>query len=109
MELAFADRGFRDMCLSYTLAKQSLDEALAYALRARLADLAAATTVSDIFVGIPKELDGDRWDHMALSLPYQHQLVFKSGHSSPRLLESGKVDWSRVSRVFIIGMEKCDE
>ena len=109
MELAFADRGFRDICLSDSLAKQSLDELLTEKLKARLADMAAASVVSELIAGEPRELNGDRWDHMAVSLINNFQLTFRSGHSHPRLLDSDKVDWSHVSRIYIIGMEKSDE
>lgn len=105
MELAFADRGFRDMCLNDTIMKQELEVELAAQLKSRLADLAAVDYVSELLAGKPKELDGDRSDQMSLSLTDNNHLIFKSGHTKPRTLESGKVDWSNVSRIKILGIE----
>lgn len=105
MELAFADRGFRDMCLNDTIMKQQLGVELAAQLQIRLADLAAVDYVSELLAGKPRELNGDRSDHMSLSLADNNYLVFKSGHAKPRTLASGKVDWSSVSRIKILGIE----
>lgn len=94
------------MCLNDTIMKQVLGVELTAQLKSRLADLAAVDYVSELLAGKPKELDGDRLDHMSLLLADNNHLVFKSGHTKPRTLKSGKVDWSSVSRIKILGIEQ---
>lgn len=106
MELVFANREFRDMCLNDTVMKQQLDVALAEKLKSRLADMVAAETVSDLLAGNPRELEGERSDQMSVLLLKSDQLVFRSGHEKSQTLDSGKIDWSRVSRIFILGIEQ---
>lgn len=107
MELTFADKEFRDLCLNETLAKQTLGKPLAEKLKARLADLAAVSTVSDLFMlpGSPRELANDKRGHMVVDLVNGYMLVFKSGHIKERILTSGDIDWSRVRRIKILGLE----
>jgi plasmid maintenance system killer protein len=107
LELAFADKEFRDLCLNESLAKKALEAPLAEKLKRRLADLAAASVVSDLFVlpGSPHELTNDRDSKMAIDLINGKQLIFQSGHVTERLSQSGHIDWSRVSRIKILGLE----
>lgn len=107
MELAFTDKVFRDWCVNRSLARQALGLPLADRLNRRLADLAAAAVVSEIFglPGRPRELSGERQGHIAVDLLDGQQLVFQSGHVKAPLHPSGNVDWSRVRRVKILGLE----
>jgi len=111
LELAFADRNFRDLCLNEFLARQALGDALAEKLKGRMADLAAAFVVSDLFMlaGKPRELTGGRRGYMVLNLIDRQQLVFQGGHVKERVLQSGDVDWARVRRVLILGLENGHE
>lgn len=107
MELTFADKKFRDLCLNESIAKQALGSPLAEKLKRRLADLAAVSFVSDLFAlpGRPREISNDRQDNMVIDLINGQQLVFQSGHIHERLLQSGAVDWSRVRRIKLLGLE----
>lgn len=111
MELAFADRSFRDLCLNEPLAIQALGRPLAEKLKSRLADFAAAFVVSDLFMlpGKPRELADGRRGHMVTDLINKQQLIFQSGHMKPRVLISGDIDWSQVRRILIIGLENGHE
>ncbi len=107
MELAFTDKNFRDLCLNEFLAIQVLGAPLAGKLKRRLADLAAATFVSDLFAlpGRPRELMNNRSGDMVIDLINGQQLVFQNGHIKVGFLQSGSVDWTRVRRVKILGLE----
>lgn len=111
MELAFADRSFRDLCLNESLAREAFGGSLAEKLKSRLADLAAAYVASDLLAlaGKPRELTGDRRGQMVMDIVDKQCLVFQSGHANERLLQSGDVDWSRVRRILIFGLESCHE
>ena len=111
MDLAFANRDFRDLCLNEFLARQALGDALAEKLKSRLADLVAASVVLDLFLlpGKPRELIDGRQGHMVMDLIDGQQLVFRCGHVKERVLQSGNIDWSRVRRVLILGLESGHE
>lgn len=108
MELAFAEKSFRDLCYNESLAKQAYGPMLAGKLKRILADLAAVTVVTDLFLlpGSARELTGSLQGRMVINVVDEHQLVFQIGHINPPLLQSGEVDWSRVRRIKILGLEK---
>ena len=70
-------------------------------LHARLADLQAADTVSELVVGRPHPLTGNRAGQFALDLAGGRRLVFQ-----PKRAEAAKApttpDWKRVTAVEII-------
>lgn len=111
MELTFADKKFRDLCLNESLAIQALGPPLAEKLKRRLADLVAVSFVADLFAlpGQPRELIDNRPSHIVMDLINGQQLIFQSGHVKTPLLQSGAVDWSRVRRVQIIGLESSHD
>lgn len=111
MELAFAERELRDLCLNGFLAEQTLGKQVAEKLKARLADFAAVAAVSELFVlpGRLRELSDDRRGQLVVDLSEGKQLVFTGGHAKERLLESGEIDWSCVRRVKILGVEEGHE
>lgn len=111
MELAFAEKNFRDLCCNETLARQAYGNLLSGKLKRILADLGAATVVSDLLLlpGSPRELTGDFRGRMVINLVDEYQLVFQAGHVNPPVLQSGEVDWSRVRRIKLLGLEKNHE
>lgn len=111
MELAFSEKHFRDLCLNESFARQALGVPVAEKLKNRLADLAAASVASDLFMlpGKFRELLNDRRGHLVVDLIDGQQLVFQGGHVKERLLQSGEVDWARVRRVKILGLENGHE
>jgi hypothetical protein len=80
-------------------------------LKSRLADLAAASVVSDLFLlpGRLRELLNERRGLLVMDLIDGQQLVLQGGHVKERLLQSGQVDWSRVRRVKILRLENGHE
>jgi proteic killer suppression protein len=74
-------------------------------LRRRLADLRAATCVTDLLAGHPREVKGGRHGQFALELSERSQIVFCANHNAVPLLESGSVDWASVTRIKILRIE----
>lgn len=111
MELSFAEKNFRDLCYNETLAKQVYGSTVAGKLKRILADLGAVTVAADLFAlpGNARALSGDLQGRMVINVVDEHQLVFQVGHINPPLLQSGEVDWSRVRRIKILGLEKNHE
>jgi len=90
---------------------QVLGFPLAEKLKRRLADLVAVSFVADLFAlpGQPRELIGNRSGHIVIDLINGQQLICQSGHVRTPLLQSGAVDWSRVRRVKILGLENSHD
>lgn len=74
-------------------------------LKRRLADLRAAVSVQDLIAGQPCELDGPHEKRIALQLAKSYRLLLSPNHSVLPKLESGKLDWAKVSRVKLLRIE----
>ncbi len=106
MELAFDKKSLREVCENEDKAKRDLGVRVAERLKRRLADLRAATCVKDLVAGQPRELDGADHRHITIDLCEDYRIVFCANHTATPMLESGDVDWSRVSRVKILRIER---
>lgn len=104
LELAFASRELRDQCLNETLAAQEFGGTVAARLIARLADMAAVSVVSELR-NFPGSMRERSQGILVLNLTDHSQLVFRSNHLKERTLPDGSIDWSRVRRVLICGVE----
>jgi len=105
LELAFAKKSLRQLCESEAKAKRDLGVRIASTLKRRLADMRAATSVKDLVAGQPRELEGTHRLHIAVNLCDGSRIVFCANHNATPMLESGGVDWSRVSRIKILRIE----
>ena len=75
-------------------------------LRARLAELEAASTLADL--GPPlspparcHELKGKLAGHFSVDLDHPYRLIFLSDHNPPPMLPTGGLDWSKIRAVVI--------
>jgi len=105
LELSFANRGLRQLCESSLQANRKLGVDIANELRRTVADLRASTSVRDLLVGAPRETQEDK---IALDVGTSFQITFCANHNTVPKLESGAIDWSKVSRVKILGIESKD-
>lgn len=107
MELAFSDKCFRDLCVNEYRAQEIYGPALSEKLKHRLADLSAVSTVSELLLlpGSPRILNSNNRGLIAINIIHGNQLLLECGHLKPPLLSSGDIDWSRVRRVKILGIE----
>lgn len=105
LEIAFAEKSLRQLCENETKAQQVLGAAMAEKLKRRLADLRAATCITDLVAGRPRELDGPCPRPFAVDLRDGARIVFSANHNVNPLLKSGCVDWPKVSRVKILRIE----
>jgi hypothetical protein len=74
-------------------------------LRARLADLREAETVLELPAGKPREIPAQPHNNYAVTLAQGYRLVMRANHSNIPVLDNGKVDWAKVSRVMIMRIE----
>ncbi len=107
MELAFAERELREQCLNELKAVQKLGLRAAGKLKQRLADIAAASAVSDLlgFAGNLRQ-HHDHQTQIVVDLTDGWQLFFASGHVESRTLDNGEIDWARTRRIKILRLEK---
>lgn len=103
--IAFAEKSLRKLCENEEEAIDSFSDEVAKKLKSRLADLIAAETVAKIPVGVPQEVQGSKEYCLAIEFFEGYRLVFCANHIKNPKLESGKVDWSKVKRVKILGIE----
>ncbi len=108
MEVSFDTKSLRMICESGTKAEHELGIKLARSLVRRLADLRAATNASELSAGRPREVEGDGIRLMALDLYGGSCIVFSANHNKVPLVQTGGVDWSKVSRVKIQRIEVND-
>ncbi len=102
LELSFVNKALRELCESSVKANRELGIDVANELRRRVADLRAATSVRDLLIGAPREIQEDQ---IALDLGPSFQITFCANHNTAPKLESGAIDWSKVARVKILGIE----
>ncbi|MEQ8384183.1 MAG: hypothetical protein RH949_17675 [Coleofasciculus sp. A1-SPW-01] len=102
MEIDFKDKKFKALCEQEKLAQRKLGEQMARNLQARLADLIAASSITELCAGHPHSLKGDRAGQYALELVQPKRLVFEPDHDPVPRLKDGGIDWSRITQVRII-------
>jgi hypothetical protein len=104
VEIAFASRAVRKICENDNAAEGLLGANLARKLRARLADLKAASTVRESPFRLRKMRNRGATE-IAIDLSSLASVVFCANHATcPRTLK-GSVDWSRVERIKIVQIE----
>lgn len=104
MELAFDSKPLRALCENEAQAKLELGSTVAEALKHRLADLQAATSVKDLVVGRPRI--GDDGKQMIIDLCSGHRMVFEANHIKNPKAKTGDVDWERVNRIKVLRIER---
>jgi hypothetical protein len=106
VQLAFHSAWLRTICESERNAKDEFGEAVAEALKHRLADMSAATSVNDLVAGRPRILGGTAPHQMALDLGDNYRIAFTANHTKNPRTETGDLDWKRVSRIKILRIER---
>lgn len=102
MDIDFKDRKLRRLCEQSAIAQQKLGKPCARRLQARLADLAAACSVTELPAGRPHPLKGDWAGCFALDLANGKRLVFEPDHEPVPEDQDGAIDWSVVTRIRIV-------
>lgn len=105
MEFAFATADLRGICESRRRAANAIGRQAARELERVLADLAAVATLAEfeqLFLG---DLIERSPIEQAVRLEAGYDLVIRVGHVKIPKASSGTTDWSKVSRVRIVGLE----
>jgi hypothetical protein len=104
LDLAFHSEHLRDICEKYAVAKRELGEDTAAALIGRLADLRSAASIYELPAGQPRLLLDASEPTVVVDLTPGQQLSFCANHTKKPLTEQGELDWTRVSRIRILGI-----
>ena len=102
MEIAFRDSALKRLCEDEKTARRQLGPESARKLRARLSDVRAAATVTELVAGRPHPLKGDRAGEFAVDLHGGNRLVFMPDHSPLPTTKDGAVDWASVTCVRVV-------
>ncbi len=106
MEIAFDSRQIRHICEDASEATLTLGANVAGTLRDRLADLEAATSVSDILIGKPRALQCGADEFMVVDLCDGYSLVFAANHNIKPTGENGRILWPQVTRIKILQIQQ---
>lgn len=101
MEIKFKDKKLRELCEKKATAVKALGDIGARKLQSRLADIAAASRVTDLVAGNPHPLKGDRLGQFALDLAGGWRLVFAPANAPIPRRDDASIDWSAVTIVNI--------
>lgn len=101
MEIHFKDKKLRELCEKQAVAVKKLGDICARKLRSRLADLTAASRVTELVPGNPHPLTGDRLGQFAVDLAGGRRLVFTPANDPVPLKDDASIDWSAVTIVCI--------
>jgi hypothetical protein len=103
MELAFETVALRQVCESNIEARKCYPEETVEELHARLADMRAATSASDLVMGRPS-LDARPPARIQFSLDGGYELVCVCNHPRPALTKDGLIDFDRMRRVRVVAI-----
>jgi toxin HigB-1 len=102
MKITFENEDYKTLCEQNNIAQRKLGPQMAKKLRARLAELMAASSVAELCAGRPHPLKGDRAGQFALDLVHPRRLVFEPDQDPVPFKDDGGIDWSQVTQVCIV-------
>jgi len=105
LELAFSTKALRAVCESEERALREFGVELASILKRRLADLRAAANATDLVAGNPRPAPHSK-EELMLDLADGLTVFLAANHAAIPRLRSGNIDWSNVSRVKLLRIEK---
>jgi toxin HigB-1 len=101
LEIRFKDKPLQDLCNKRIVAVKKLGDIGARKLHTRLADIAAASRVTELIAGNPHPLIGGRLGQFAVDLAGGWRLVFAPANEPLPRRDDASIDWSAVTIVCI--------
>ena len=108
MELTFETKALRELCEKQQRAIDNLGDDIAEQLRNRLSDIQSAASLRDLPMVQPIACAETENALFTLPLSRDCLLVFRSNHHDRSDMPDGSLDWSRVSRITLIEVEKTN-
>lgn len=108
MEISFNTQELRELCENRDYADNQLGVDTANILRRRIADVRAATKITDILLGNPSVFTFNGEQRFQLELEHFGVLSFEPNHIR-NLSEQGEtIEWDTVSRLKLVDVELSD-
>lgn len=105
VQLAFQDENLRKVCESSISAKRKYGGIAGPSLHMRLADLRAAESPADLVEWGLATFDQAANDQIVIFLDDSYRLYIAANHKPPPG-EPGQLDWTQVTRVKILRIER---
>ncbi|WP_412476759.1 hypothetical protein [Flavobacterium sp. TBRC 19031] len=102
MLISFDNRKIRKICEDEIEAQNEFGIQVSIKLQNRLADLAAAKSVTDIIIGNPCEIENTPYPNYKVDLCNNYILIFTVNNIIIPQLEDGSINWSEVNRIKIL-------
>lgn len=102
MDIDYKTTKLKKLCLSSNEADKRLGPKSSKKLRTRLADIEAASNVSELIAGRPHPYTGDKSGLFSLDLHGGNRLLFEPLEEPPPTKNDGGIDWSNVESIFIV-------
>ena len=111
MDILFRDKHLKEVCNEYRLLRRRYGDPMAKAIRRRLHDLQAASTLETMrtLPGHCHELKGDRAAQISIDLRGQYRLLFTPAHNPLPTKADGGLDWTQVTAARIIEVRDTHE
>lgn len=103
LQLAFETKYLRTLCESSADAIGELGQEVACVLMERLAELDSAVSIDDLLLGHPQAFDDGE---LILDLAGGYQIHCRANHPKKPITTSGRIDWTRVSRLIVVEILK---
>ena len=108
MVIAFSSRSLRTLCENEDKAHKKLGRRVTEKLKARLEDMQAASTVSELAAGNPRPVNSGSQPCMIVDLDDGYIMEFVANHISNPVNPSGEMDWLKVRRVKLLNIRYND-
>lgn len=105
MKVSYEDENVEPLCKQSKVAVKKLGMESAKKLQRRLAELHAASVVSELAIGRPHPLEYDLAGQFAVDLHKGMRLIFKPTRQPPPSKADGSIDWSQVDEITIVEAE----
>ena len=105
MLITYASKAIQRLCEEDKHQRKQLGEKRAKRLKNRLNELRAVDNVSQLQLGRPHPLTGDKTGQFSVDLDGPMRLLFEPSDQPPPTLAAGGIDWQQVSsvRILVIG------
>ena len=102
MDVDYKNAKLKKLCLVRKEADKKLGTNSGKKLRTRLADIDAASNVTELVSGRPHPYTGDKDGIFSLDLYGGDRLLFEPLKKPPPTKDDGGIDWSKVESIIIV-------
>lgn len=102
MNIYYKISKLKKLCLVSKKSEKKLGPQSAKKLRSRLADIDAASNVSELIAGRPHPYTGDKTGLFSLDLHDGNRLIFEPKEEPQPLKDDGSIDWTMVESINIV-------